>query len=330
MKRVSLFIFILFLILLTGCGAAEELKAEGESEHVTISGGSVGGVWSIFNEGIAEAIRKENPDIMVNPVPGTVAGNAVLVEQGKAEFAISESLTAMFAYEGHAPFETKHENIRAVAAVIPINVYQLVAPKNVPFDSVEEIVNNKVPLHFSVGEKGALGDIVSSSIFEAYDMTYENIEQNDGMVHFLSGGKTFEMMADGRMDGLGKMVPIPAGDIIEASTTIDMKLVPIGQQAIDHLVEKYGMTPFTIEANSYDFQTEDYPTINTPTILITSEEVSEELVYNVTKAIYEQLDYLYDVHNGFKEVNDETIVEIGNIPMHEGAKKFYQEAGLMN
>src|SRR5699024_11715292 len=95
---------------------------------------------------------------------------------------------------------------------------------------------------------------------EAYWRRYEEIEENGGEINFLSGGKTFELMQDDRIDSLGKMVPIPASDIIEASASIDMKLIPIGQTAIDYLAETYQLTPFTIEAGSYDFQTEDYVT----------------------------------------------------------------------
>src|SRR5699024_10604901 len=109
----------------------------------------------------------------------------------------------------------------------------------------------------------------------------------------------------------------------------DMKMISLGEKAIDYLEDTYGMTPYTIEKGSYDFQEEDYKTANTPTILITNEDVDEEVVYQITKSIYNQLDYLQDVHNGFKEVNDETIAEVGKIPLHPGAERFLEEEGLL-
>lgn len=328
---------ILFtIIMLASCGTSESSSTNNEktdtpiSENLTVFGGSVGGVWSIFTEGVSEAVRKENPGTLISAVPGTVAGNPVAVAEGKTDFAISESLTASFAYEGSVPFEEKHDNIRAVAVIMPINVFQVVAPADAPFDSFSEIANEQIDVRYSAGEKNALGDAVSEAAFAAYNMTYGDIEKNDGEVNFLSGGKTFELMADDRIDSLGKMVPIPAGDILEASATIDMKMISIGEKAVDHLVETYGMAPYTIEAGSYDFQQEDYDTVNTPTILITNEDVDEDIVYHVTKSIYNQLDYLLDVHNGFKEVNDETIVEVGNLPLHPGAEKFFKEKDLLD
>lgn len=339
MKKGSIILFIIFLaalLMISGCGNQNTTEKESEDKisteipgNFTVAGGSVGGVWSVFTEGVSEAVRREFPGTLIAAEPGSVAGNPISVGQNKINFAISESLTALFAYEGSTPFDKKHEDIRAVAAIIPDNVFQMVAPLSAEFDSIEDIVNNKVGLRYSAGEKDALGDVISSAIFESYEVTYDDIESYGGKVDFLSGGKTFELMADKRIDGLGKMVPIPAGDILEASAAMDMKLIPIGDKAIDHLVKKFGMIPYTIKAGSYSFQSKDYPTVKSPTILITNANVSDEVVYKVTKAIYNQLDYLYDVHNGFKAVNDETIVQVGKIPLHPGAEKFYKEIGLI-
>lgn len=331
-KRLLLSIFIMFsIIFLSGCQSEQTEKSDVQplDGNLTVHGGSVGGVWSLFTEGISEAVRKEFPGTLISAVPGTVAGNPVLVDQKETDFAIAESLTARFAYEGKEPFDKKYEHIRAVAAIMPENVFQLVAPVDAPFDSIEDIVQEQLPLRYSAGERNALGDIVSAAIFNSYDMTYKDIKGNGGQVHFLSGNKTFELMRDGRVDALGKLAPIPAGDMMEASTTIDLKFISLGEQAINTLIDTFGVTRYTIPENSYDFQNEPYETINSPTILITHAEQDEETVYHMTQAIYNQLDYLYDVHKGFQKVNDETIIEVGGVPLHPGAEKFFKEKGLL-
>ena len=328
---IRMIIAILLVLIMAGCdnnaGATDESTASG---NYTVYGGSVGGIWSIFTEGVSEAFRKEYPGTKISAVPGTVAGNPVLVNQQKADFAISESLTAAFAYEGRAPFDETSEDIRAVAAIMPINTFQLVARESADFDSIEDVVQNESVIRYSAGEKDALGDIVSEAIFAAYDTTYDDIESYGGVINFLSGGKSFELMGDARIDALGKMVPIPASDILEASTTIDLKLIPIGETAIDYLVDEFSVTPYTIEAGSYDFQTEDYDTINSPTILITHADMDDDVVYQMVESIYNQLDYLYSVHNGFKNIDDETITDVGKIPFHPAAEQFFQEKGLLD
>lgn len=328
MKRLLALLTSLFLFMII-IGCSQENLSESENEQITVFGGSVGGIWSIFTEGISEAYRKEHPGTLISSFPGTVAGNPILVDEKKADFAISESLIATFAYEGDDPFDQSYPDIRAVANIMPTNIFQLVAPKDVPFDSIEDIVEQQLSVRYSAGEVDALGDLVSSSIFEAYGLTYADLESYGGSVSFLSGGKSFELMADARIDGLGKMVPIPAGDIIEASARIDLKFISIGKKAVNYLVEEYGMSPYTMKAGSYDFQTEDYETVNSPTILITNQNMSEETVYRMAQSIYHQLDYLHDVHRSMQEINDETIAEVGNVPLHPGAEKFYEEIGIL-
>src|SRR5690625_5508031 len=181
-KMISLLLFMLLMI--SGCGTTDsniDIDEKGTgNQQLTIYGGSVGGFWSTFTEGVSEAVRREYPGTQISAIPGTVAGNSVLVDQGKADFAIAESLTARFAYEGHKPFDEKHENIRAVAAIIPENTFQMVAPVSAPFDSVEEVVQNDISIRYSAGEKDALGDVDSAAIFEAYGLTYEDIVDNGG------------------------------------------------------------------------------------------------------------------------------------------------------
>lgn len=327
--RKLLLSFLVIIIFVSACGGKDSLNKPTSTEQLTINGGSVGGVWSVFTEGLAEAVRKEYPGTMISAVPGTVAGNPVLVDQGKVEFAISESLTALFALRGSYPFTEEHKDLTAVAAIIPENVFQFVSPSSLSVDSVEEIAKGNIPFTYSPGEKDALGDIISKSIFEAYKVTYDDLIENKGEVNFLSGGKSFELMRDGRLDGLGKMVPIPAGDIMEASATIDLKLIDIGEQAIQYVTSKYPVTRYTIPAGSYDFQKEDYETINTPTILIANKNLAEDTVYKMAKSIYGQLDYLKNVHKGFRAVDDQTILELGGVPLHPGAEKFFKEIGLL-
>src|SRR5690625_7419643 len=111
-KRISLLVFI--LVMISACGTTDsnvEQKddKEAESQQLTIYGGSVGGVWSTFTEGVSEAVRREYPGTQSSAMPGTVAGKSIMDDQGKADIAIADTLTARFAYELLKPFVDKHE-----------------------------------------------------------------------------------------------------------------------------------------------------------------------------------------------------------------------------
>src|SRR5690625_4748013 len=115
MKRKFGILLISLLILASCSNTNNDNQAVPTSESLdgnfTVFGGSVGGIWSVFTEGVAESVRREYPGTQISAVPGTVAGNPVAVDQEKADFAISESLTALFAYEGSTPFTEPHEDI---------------------------------------------------------------------------------------------------------------------------------------------------------------------------------------------------------------------------
>src|SRR5690625_133482 len=128
---------------------------------------------------------------MISASPGTVAGNPILVHQEKVEFAIAESLTALFALTGRYPFENAHENIMGVAAVIPENVFQFVATKSAPFNSVKDIADKNIPIRYSPREKDSLGDIISDARFEAFKVIHDYFEEINVEIKYLSGTKSF-------------------------------------------------------------------------------------------------------------------------------------------
>src|SRR5699024_12506136 len=136
---IRVVIAVLLVLIFAGCdvnvGATDDSTASG---NYTVYGGSVGGIWSIFTEGISEAFRKEYPGTQISAVPGTVAGNPVLVNQQKADFAISESLTAAVAYEGRIPFNETYEDMRTFGANMRINTKQLVAREYEDSESIED------------------------------------------------------------------------------------------------------------------------------------------------------------------------------------------------
>jgi len=149
-------------------------------------------------------------------------------------------------------------------------------------------------------------------------------------VDHLSGSKTFEMMADNRMDATGDAVSVPSSDIIEATTTMDLKMFSFPDDVLRNVSEKLGMETATIPKNSYSFLQEDIQTLNTPAILIVHKDVPEEEVYQVTKAIYEHLDYLRNVHGEFQNLTERNMASVGQIPLHPGAEKFFEEKGMLD
>ncbi|WP_085991567.1 TAXI family TRAP transporter solute-binding subunit [Oceanobacillus senegalensis] len=327
-------LLILGLLLLVACdgGSIDKGASTSETEgltNLTIMGGRTGGAWSVFSEGIAESIRGENEGSVITVEPGGIVENPATVGTNKVSYGLSYGMTAYAAYSGDEPYNQTYADIRAVSVVIPANYYQFVVRSDFKYDSLVAIIENQAPIRLAVDQKGSAGEIITRQILNEYGVSYDDIISWGGSVDYLSGAKSFELMADKRIDATGDAVSIPSSDIIEASTTNDLKLFGLNKEVIQHISEKLGMEAGTIEAGSYEFLREDIATVNTPAILMVNKHVPEEEVYQVTKAIYENLDYLSNVHEEFKNLTEKNMMNVGSVPLHPGAVKFFKEMGLM-
>ncbi|MFD2045391.1 TAXI family TRAP transporter solute-binding subunit [Ornithinibacillus salinisoli] len=329
-----LFILIIAigLVGLVACSESDDdSKAKDDTSlQTTIIGGRTGGAWSVFTEGIAESIRRENEHAVITVEPGGIVENPPTVGTNKIPYGLSYTMTAYAAYKGEEPYDQAYEDIRAVSVVIPANYYQFIVRADAAYDSLDEMIEKQIPFRLAVDQKGSAGEIITRNILQAYGVTYEDIISWGGSVDHLGGTKTFELMADNRMDATGDAVSVPSSDIIEAATTMDLKLFSLNQEIIQTVSDKLGLEAGKIRAGSYNFLEQDIDTVNTPSILLVHKDVSVDEVYQVTKSIYENLDYLGSVHEEFKNLTDENITDVGSVPLHPGAEKFFKEMGLLD
>lgn len=325
-------IFLIGLLFLTACVSPNTKSTEKDATSITttIKGGRTGGAWAIFSEGIAESIRRENDGSYITVEPGSIIENPLLVNTGRVPYGLSYAMTSYAAYSGKEPYSSAHEDIRAVSVVVPANYYQIFIREELAFDSMEEMIASEEPLRLSVNQKGSAGELITREILNYYGVTYEDIISRGGSINHLSGSKAFEMLADNRIDAAGNAESAPSSNILEASTTTDLKMLTLDQETIQAVSEALGMESKVIPADTYDFLDEDVETVSTPAILIVNKNVSEQEVYAVTESIYNSLNYLSTVHEEFKALTGENMMQVGEVPLHPGAERFFKENGMLD
>jgi TRAP transporter TAXI family solute receptor len=138
------------------------------------------------------------------------------------------------------------------------------------------------------------------------------------------------MLKDRKIDGYFGGFGHPTANIKDASTSVDSMIVPIEGPAITALTEKY---PYyakgLISGTFYKGTPNDTPSIGVKAVLVTSDKVSEEAVYTVTKAIVENFEDFKKLHPAYKTITKESLLEGTVAPLHPGAAKYYKEAGLL-
>ena len=138
------------------------------------------------------------------------------------------------------------------------------------------------------------------------------------------------LLKDNQLDAVMVDAGAPNSAIIDISTQHDIKILSIDTQNIKAIKEKYPYfaDPVTIPAGTYAGVDRDVITTGSKATLCTRAELSEELVYNVLKAMFENKDKIVQVHEKGNNINLETALDAFSIPMHPGAVKYYNEHGI--
>ncbi|MGB3553270.1 MAG: TAXI family TRAP transporter solute-binding subunit [Jannaschia sp.] len=254
---------------------------------------------------------------------GSVA-NVNGIAGGTIESGFSQSDVAYWAYTGTGIWEDQEavESLRAIANLYPESIH-LVASADAGISGVADLAGKRV----SLDEPGSGTLVDARIILEAAGLSEDDIE-----AEFLKPSQAADRMRDGAMDAFFFVGGFPAGAIAELASQDDIVIVPIdGDVSASILGEFEFFSEDLIPAGTYEGQTEDVTTISVGAQWITSADQPEELVYEITKALWnDNTRALLDGgHAKGKSITAETALDGIGIPLHPGAERFYREAGLM-
>lgn len=227
------------------------------------------------------------------------------------------------------PYKSKLSNIRTLAVLNPTSPFQFFIDEKTGIKSFQEMKDKKFPLKVGLNRRGTLMELAGKVVMEAYGVTYENIEKWGGKLQFVASAQAVDLWDAGQLDATSEVMQFPASRYIEHGLKHKLRMLPVTQDKMDGICKALGMTPFTIPANTYSFQKEDYRTVNTKLILITSADQPEDMIYELVKAIHANLDYLHKVHANLKGLTPGIMAGDVLIDLHPGAKKFFREIGVL-
>jgi TRAP transporter TAXI family solute receptor len=247
--------------------------------------------------------------------------NAIISGLRNSGFAQSD--VAYWAYTGTGTMEGKEpaKDLRTIAALFEEHIH-LVALADSGINSVADLKGKRV----SLDEPGS-GTYVDANLI----LGANGLSVDDLTAEALKGNAASEALRNGKIDAFFVVTGYPTGALVELSSAVDIKLVPIDGAGADSLTEKYG---FFAKSGIPDDAYEGVAGVETVAVgaqWFTSANEDEELVYNITKALWnEQSRKLLDVgHAKGKTVTPDTALNGIGVPLHAGAERFYKEAGLL-
>ena len=314
MKRFGMAVLVALMVLGTVAGA-------GAKEFLSIATGGTTGTYYPLGGGIAEIINNHMADVQVTAETGNAsAANVNLIGSGQIEMAFAQNDIAYWGWKGENMFKDKaYTNIRGVGVLYPEHVH-LITLQSAGVKVFGDVKGKRI----SAGAPGSgvEGDV--RAIFDVAGMTYDDVKAD-----FLDFANTTSRFKDGQLDAGFVVGGYPVASIMDLATTAKVDLVNFDEAFLTQLVAKY---PFfakgIIPANTYSGVDHDTVTPQVMAMLICREDLSEELVYNFTKAFWENVRELDKVHAKAKLITLETALQGLSVPLHPGAAKYYAEKGM--
>lgn len=247
--------------------------------------------------------------------------NLNLLQAGRGElaFALGDSVADAWNGVEDAGFKAPLKKIRAIAGTYP-NYIQIVANAESGIKTLEDLKGKRI----SVGAPKSGTELNARAIFEAAGLTYKDM----GKVEFLPYAESVELIKNRQLDATLQSSGLGMAAIRDLASTMKISFVAIPAD-VTAKIDNAAYEAATIPAGTYDGQDADVPTVAITNILVTHEGVSDEVAYQMTKLMFDNLGRLGTAHSAAKDIKLETATKNLPIPLHPGAERFYKEAGAL-
>lgn len=247
--------------------------------------------------------------------------NLNLLQAGRGElaFALGDSVADAWNGVEDAGFKAPLKKLRAIAGTYP-NYIQIVASKESGITTLADLKGKRI----SVGAPKSGTELNARAIFKAAGLSYEDM----GKVEFLPYAESVELIKNRQLDATLQSSGLGMAAIRDLAATLPINFVAIPAE-ITAKIDNAAYQAASIPAGTYDGQDSDVPTVAITNILVSHEGVSDEVAYQMTKLMFDNLERLGNAHSAAKDIKLEGAAKDLPIPLHSGAERFYKEAGAL-
>ncbi|MCF0238423.1 MAG: TAXI family TRAP transporter solute-binding subunit [Sphaerochaetaceae bacterium] len=315
---------LVVVILVLACVAS--VFAQGDSEgtkatpqQLTFGTASAGGAFYVVGTGISEVVSQKVDNLYVTAeITGGSVKNCILVGTGESDLAISNADHVVNAVNGVNQYDKKYD-LRAICSMHASILHMVTLPGkgiNTPAD----LKGKKV----AVGPAGGGSEPMVKAVLEAYGLSFDDIKPS-----YLSYDDGITQLKDGQVDVALVGAGFPASAVMSLQATNKVVMLSLTDETmakVSTIVPAY--SKIVVPAETYGMDT-DVIVLGVRNIVYCSPDLSEETVYNITKAIYENLDEIKTYTAALDNVKLEELTDVAGVEMHEGAKRYYKEKGLL-
>lgn len=306
---------LLFAAVLAGCGGE---SGEERERFLSLGAAPPGGAFFVVGGALAEVLSAEGLQVTAEATKGS-GENIRRLAAEELDLALSNAAVSYFASRGEDGWGRPYP-IRAVMTLAP-NVALFVSPRRHEVTAIAGLAGKRVV----VGVAGAGFEHFIRPIVEAHGVTYE-----DFVPLYNTQSGAVDMLTDGSAAAAFLGGAVPTASIVQATAGMDTALVPFDPEARADLIARY---PFyreaAVPAGTYRGQDEEFAGLDVGSMhLITREGADPDLIYRVTRALWERRAEVVEKHPAGRAINERNAVRDTGVPFHPGAIRFYAEAGL--
>ncbi len=321
-----------------GCGGGGTGGGNGDGtgggrRFVTLGTAPIGGAFRPVGDAIASVLNEHQGAIRWKVEPRGTKGsqqNIRELDSGDLQLAMSNSAITYFAVRGEDVWDKPYD-LRAVVTLAP-NVGLFITKMDTGIQSIGDLKGKRVV----VGPGGAGFHMFLGPLMTAHGVTYNQGGQSDFTPISGTYSDAVQLLGDGNADAafMGGATPIPA--VIQASRSYDIHFITYDESVRKQLVDQYPFyNDMVVPAkdrngnDTYTGMTEDFVAMNVGSMhLITTADQDEELIYQITKTIWDNRAEIVEQHRAGLAINEQNAARFTGTEFHPGAIRFYKEIGI--
>lgn len=319
-KTLYIILIMVTFTLIAACGSDSNTgnADDGGDESLVIGTGGSSGTYYAVGAGMSNVLTENSNLNAISQGTNGAIENVRLVSEGAIDIGFGNWDALYFGHEGTNAFDEPQGTQNLMT--LYLSAGQMAVKENSDIERYEDLEGKAVNL----GPKGSTITEMSKIILESYGIDPEE----DIEPYYLSFQEGGTKLRDNDLDATFYVAGIPTSGLIDLSTGSDIRLLSINEEHRDQILEEYPYyEAFTIPADTYEGIDYEVETLQLWTSLHVSEDMSEDTAYKTVKTLIENIEAFKEVHNVGKDFSLENAAKTP-IPMHPGAKKYFEEQGI--
>jgi len=296
------------------------MAGSADAQQLRFMTGPQGGAWYPLG-GSIQNMAADSMGANIIVMPGGGVANIQGVQNGDADLAFGNSISTVDAINGREPFEGEADNVCNMATLYP-QFFQMVAPVDSGITSVQDFKGKRLVTQ----PVGNTAEQVIRMVLDVNGLSYDDMSGVD----YVSYSDGVSLVQDNNADIFTLGTTVPSSAIMDLANSRNVLVVPLTEETMDEMIERNpGFAALTIPADSYPGQSEDVLAAGYATHLVARCDLDADLVYGIVEQIWENRDELISIASAMRNMTIEEMARDNGVPMHEGARRFYEENGAM-